>query len=203
MNPDQKKRANKEFIWLMVVFILPVIVAVILFNVNGLRPTGTTNNGELIMPARPLKNIVLQQLDGSVFTIDQLQGKWTLVYISDSGCGDLCKHSIYKMRQLRWAQGDNMTRIQRLLLLADNEHVDTLEPVLKKYTGMLTVTGDSKVVAEVVSQFELKNKAPALDANRLYLVDPLGNLMMSYPVDAEPKGIIKDMKKLLKISQIG
>lgn len=203
MNPDQKKRTNKEFIWLMVIFILPVIAAVILFNVNGLRPTGTTNNGELITPARPLKNITLQQLDGGDFTNDQFQGKWTLVYISSSDCDDVCKQSIYKMRQLRWAQGDNMKRIQRLLLLADSEHVETLEPVLKKYTGMLTVTGDIKVVAEVISQFELKNKAPALGANRLYLVDPLGNLMMSYSVDAEPEGIIKDMKKLLKISQIG
>jgi len=40
-------------------------------------------------------------------------------------------------------------------------------------------------------------------AGRSYLVDPLGNLMMSYPADAAPKGMLKDLKRLLRLSHIG
>jgi hypothetical protein len=38
---------------------------------------------------------------------------------------------------------------------------------------------------------------------RVYLVDPLGNLMMSYPADMNPKGMQTDLKKLLKNSWAG
>jgi len=40
-------------------------------------------------------------------------------------------------------------------------------------------------------------------SGRIYLIDPLGNLMMSYSPRSEPKGILSDMKKLLKLSHIG
>ena len=40
-------------------------------------------------------------------------------------------------------------------------------------------------------------------AERIYIVDPLGNLMMYYPPGADPGGMHKDLKKLLKYSKIG
>jgi hypothetical protein len=40
-------------------------------------------------------------------------------------------------------------------------------------------------------------------ADRLYLIDPLGNLMMSYAPDAKPKGLLEDLKRLLGLSQVG
>jgi hypothetical protein len=50
---------------------------------------------------------------------------------------------------------------------------------------------------------------PAVDAvdparaERIYLIDPLGNLMMSYAPDAPPKGMLQDLKRLLGLSQVG
>ena len=40
-------------------------------------------------------------------------------------------------------------------------------------------------------------------APRVYLIDPLGNLMMSYAADAKSKGMLEDMKRLLRLSSIG
>ncbi|MNT11768.1 hypothetical protein D3C72_1466670 [compost metagenome] len=37
----------------------------------------------------------------------------------------------------------------------------------------------------------------------LFLVDPLGNLMMRFPQDPDPKKMSGDLKKLLKVSRIG
>jgi hypothetical protein len=37
----------------------------------------------------------------------------------------------------------------------------------------------------------------------IYLVDPLGNLMLRFPAQPEPKRLMKDLKLLLKASQIG
>jgi hypothetical protein len=37
----------------------------------------------------------------------------------------------------------------------------------------------------------------------IYVVDPLGNLMMRFDARENPKGLLSDMKKLLKLSHIG
>ena len=49
----------------------------------------------------------------------------------------------------------------------------------------------------------LATASTALAAGRLYLVDPLGNLMMSYERGAPVKGLLDDLKKLLNLSHIG
>ena len=36
-----------------------------------------------------------------------------------------------------------------------------------------------------------------------FLVDPLGNLMMHYDLSVPARGLMKDLQKLLKVSQIG
>jgi hypothetical protein len=41
------------------------------------------------------------------------------------------------------------------------------------------------------------------DGSEILLVDPLGNLMMRFPLDIEPKGMLEDIKKLLRLSRIG
>jgi len=37
----------------------------------------------------------------------------------------------------------------------------------------------------------------------IYLVDPLGNLLMRYPTTVKPGGMLKDLKRLLRLSKIG
>ena len=53
---------------------------------------------------------------------------------------------------------------------------------------------------------EVKKTIPyvnELKIHQIYLIDPLGNVMMSYPKDATAKGMQKDLKRLLKVSKIG
>jgi hypothetical protein len=39
--------------------------------------------------------------------------------------------------------------------------------------------------------------------NHLYLIDPLGHLMMRFPKDPDPSKVKKDLSKLLRASAIG
>ena len=56
----------------------------------------------------------------------------------------------------------------------------------------------SELYAELVARF------PTADAPySLYVVDPLGNLMMRFDTRGDPKGLLEDLKKLLKLSHIG
>jgi cytochrome oxidase Cu insertion factor (SCO1/SenC/PrrC family) len=199
----QPNRSRLPVILLAAIFVLPVVLAVLVFNIEDFRPRGMTNHGELVIPARPLHVVGFKRPDGSDFNIEDLKKYWTLVYIGDSKCDEACQEKIYIMRQVRWSQGDEMNRVNRLFIVVDEGGLPNLKALIDKYPGMSVATGNQKHMQAFVDQFELKGKPAAVGAGRLYIVDPLGNLMMSYPADAEPKGILKDLKKLLKVSQIG
>ena len=68
---------------------------------------------------------------------------------------------------------------------------------------MHVIAGPPPAVAELARQFTLPAGSPLDDPDRIYVVDPLGNLMMSYPAGADPNGIRKDLARLLRVSRIG
>lgn len=55
----------------------------------------------------------------------------------------------------------------------------------------------------LVIQTTRKKSFPILSTQMIYLVDPLGNVFMSYPASIDPIYILEDLKKLLEVSQIG
>jgi len=65
------------------------------------------------------------------------------------------------------------------------------------------ITGPGKSLANLDKQFTLSFGSPRSGLNRIYIVDPLGNLMMSYPADADPSKMRKDLSRLLKVSHVG
>jgi hypothetical protein len=141
--------------------------------------TGAAGNyGELIAP-RPLS--------GPPF--DRLRGKWLLVVFDAPACDAGCLKKLYYVHQLRRALGKDMDRVERLWLL----------------------TGKGKPRPEVLQAIEgtrLVRAAQAADfpgapTEYIYLVDPLGNLMMRYPRDADPSKMLKDLQRLMKVSQVG
>jgi len=156
-------------------------------------PTQHTNYGTLVSP-RLLPDTMVRQVDGSDFSMKQLRGRWVMVVVDGGECGQACKEKLWKIRQVRLTQGKEMSRIERLWLI-DDAAAPTPD-VQKEYEGTWLVRAGSTPLL------------PPVDPGRnmrehIYLVDPLGNLMMRYPPAAEPKGIIKDLGRLLKYSRSG
>lgn len=87
--------------------------------------------------------------------------------------------------------------------MKDTKTRDWLNYAIKDYPGMRIVTGPAEAVDALARQFVLPAGSPLDNLNRVYLMDPLGNFMMSYPADADPTGMRKDLARLLRISQIG
>jgi hypothetical protein len=140
--------------------------------------TGTAGNyGELIAP-RPLAGPPLQAL----------RGKWVLVTFDAAACDAYCERKLYFMRQVRTAQGKEQGRIERLWVLTDAE---TPRPEL---LAAIEGTRISKARPEGF---------PGHPVDHIYVVDPLGNLMMRFPRDPDPSKMLKDLQRLLKYSRIG
>ena len=201
---NKKGKGRQQLILLMAFFVAPILIAIILYNTMPAGgPTKTKNAGDLVTPARPLTNVMLLSESGKNYQFSDMYKTWVMVYIGDADCDKTCADVLYKMRQSRLAQRGEHLRIKRLYISTAGKAKASLKKVLKDHPGLEVVSGNTKDINAVLEQFKLDNKAPAKSANRLYLVDPFGNLMMSYENGFDAKGLIKDLTLLLKISRIG
>ena len=188
---------------IMGLFALPVIVASLWHaNSDSWRPAGTTNYGELIIPARPLAAFSMPGIDGVAITERFLLGRWTLVYIGSADCAAACQTSLYNIRQLRTALNEKMDRVQRLWVLSDASTTPPSSTLLNEHPGLKVAQPDTATLNLLLAQFASEDTSVPV-TERVYLVDPQGNLMMRYPADANPKGILKDIQRLLKTSWVG
>lgn len=184
------------------IFALPVILASLWHaNSDSWRPSDTSNYGELIIPVKTFTAFTMPALDGTAVTDDFLRGRWTLVFIGAAECDEVCRTSLYNMRQIRLALNEKMDRVQRLWVLSDAHGSDQLSALLNEHPGLKVAQPDSATRDEFLKQFSDDAGMPV--TGRVYVVDPLGNLMMRYPSDANPKRMLKDIEKLLKASWIG
>jgi cytochrome oxidase Cu insertion factor (SCO1/SenC/PrrC family) len=198
----RRSASRRKILLLAALFTLPVIVAYALYF-SGWRPAATGNHGELVQPVRPIADASLTRLDGGSMRFRELHGKWTLITFSAAECLKPCERNLYNMRQVIAAQGDKAERVQSVLVVTDLKALDLLRYAVKDYPGMHAIVGPPEAVSALARQFTLPTGSPLDNLNRIYVVDPLGNFMMSYPADADPNGIRKDLARLLRASRIG
>jgi hypothetical protein len=203
--PDRSQR--RLLIGLALLFFAPLGLAFYLYYGHGTwHPGGRVNAGDLIQPARPLPSLALPLWESGTTDPNFLKGRWTFLYVTSGPCTEACRTRLYDTRQVRLALDRDMNRVQRVFIAGGDccdaqflhqQHPDLITirasaaaapllALLPGRDGMTTAEGPSAV------------KAP-----RVYLIDPLGNLMMSYTADAKPKGMLDDMKRLLRLSSIG
>ena len=200
-NEKKTGRARYILILLVLVCLSPALGSWWLMNFTDMGAgRGQVNHGNLIQPPRTLPNLPLFD-PASDKDSARLHGKWSLVYLLQGGCDEACERNLYKMRQLQMATGKHSHRLQRVLLSYGGDKNPLSARHITLYERQLIAL--IKQEALDIENFTLTPDDLPLRAGRLYVVDPLGNLMMSYGVEAEPSGIIKDLKRLLKYSKIG
>ncbi len=173
----------------------PVILSYLTYYV--IKPQTRTNYGDLIDPrAYPIPNLGSVNLEGQPASLQQFHGKWILLQVDGASCDEACKQKLYYMRQLRLTQGKEMDRIERVWLVTDAAPLDI--GLMKQYDGTHLLRVDPQKLAAWLPVVE-GTKA----SDHLYMIDPLGNLMMRFPKDPDANKIKKDITRLLKASGIG
>jgi hypothetical protein len=201
MNEETNKNNRLTIILVIVIFVSPLVLSWVVFNYTDfLEMRGMSNKGELIDPPRPIADLALvDPLKDD--REDSLHGKWSLVYVANK-CGKVCMDNVYLMRQIHAAMDKHSLRVQKVLLLTDQKAVD-LKGALVDFVGQQVINTDLINVNDLLKKFRLNESDNAIEANRIYIIDPLGNLMMSYQPGTNPRDIYKDLKKLLRSSRIG
>lgn len=204
MSEDIEKimKSNRLTIILVVVlFVSPLVLSWYVFNYTDfIEMRGMSNKGDLIEPARPLGDLALiDPLNDE--RKDSLFGDWNLVYVSES-CDKPCMDNVYLMRQIHTSMDKHSLRVQKVLLLT-NQATSELKEKFIEFKGQQIINSDLINVNEIIEKFRLNVADDPLKMNRIYIVDPLGNLMMHYEPNVNPRDIYKDLKKLLRGSRIG
>lgn len=197
--PAQIQRGRRTAILLFAIGFGPMVFATIMFYTGWLNPVGHTNNGVLITPVVPVSELQLQTRSGQPlearFGPDKPEAQWMMLVVSGD-CGGDCEQLLYLARQVNIALGKNANRVSRAAALG-SVPADLAQRWNSEYSLMERLQ-------------PAPGAAPAWPAGvnpektpRILLVDPFGNLMMHYGTGNTGKEVLKDLKHLLKISQIG
>ena len=202
MDAENPNKKNKIIIAaIIIVFTGPLILSWFIFNhTDFLEARGTSNYGQIITPPILLEDFSLVD-PTNLERKNTLYGKWSMIFVAES-CDEICMENVYRMRQIHMGIGKHSLRVQKVLFLT-NQHPGELSKLFIKYVGQQVINTDSVDLDALLDKFRSKKVINPTKAGHIYISDPLGNLMMSYPSDINPKGILKDLKKLLRASRIG
>lgn len=184
--------------WKMILILLvcasPVVASYLAYYV--IKPEGRRNFGELMDPQRPLPAIATQTLDGKAGQLTALKNQWLLLSVAGGTCDVRCEQNLYFQRQLRESLGREKERLDRVWLVNDETPVrEALLPALAAATVLRVPPTDVAQWLEAAPGKRLQD--------HLYLVDPLGNLMMRFPADMDAAAAAKakrDLDRLLRAS---
>lgn len=194
------RRQRRILIGLALLFFAPLGLSFYLYYGKNWHPGGRVNAGELIAPPRPLPSLALPLLGlGAGETTPQfLKGKWTLLYVQHGRCDDECRRHLYDTRQVRLALDREMNRVQRIFI-GDSDccNLQELEAAHPDLIFIRASPADEPLLDL------LPTGEGAVNSHRVYLIDPLGNVMMFYASGVKSKGMLEDMKRLLRLSSIG
>lgn len=220
MNETKKKR-NLWPLWgVLAVTIAPVIASYTMYY--GVKPEGRTNYGDFVEPQVTVTDVSVSSLvlpkaesafavrreqtkAGPLTRLGDWQGRWLMVRMGPAQCSEACKQELWLMRQIRLTTGRERERVERIWILTDQGTPDPA--LLAEHEGLWVVRLTPFNKADPLVSNWLSVAAQSAKSNQgasnIWVIDPLGNLMMRFPDNPDPNGMKKDMNRLLKASRIG
>lgn len=180
---------------MLLLFGLPYVFAwYFLDDDNSVLFESPNNRGQLVSPMIPMGDYTLRTLGGDNLGAQSFSGNWIILTVTDR-CELTCQQTILTMRQARKSTGINRKVISPLVIATNDKALEPFDADLSQAFPKLQVVSADK---DYISK--LKSAHPELN-NTIYMIDPYGNLMMTYPADTEQKGLMEDLARLLKVNK--
>ena len=192
INSKEQRKGRAIFLMMLTFFVVPIIAVVLMFKFN-FKPAGESR-GELITPPKLIQTTATLKDSSGKDSHEFWVEKWNMVYVTDK-CEAQCMTRLRDMRQIHVSLYKDIPRTQRVLIT----NVQDLSRIKKDFPDLTVLNQTADDIKTLSAQFDL-NGGDALQSNRLYLVDPLGHIMMSYPANTHAADIRKDLVRLLKYS---
>ena len=196
--PEAALRARnlRTLALLAALFLLPLIGAFCTYYGSSWRPAGMLNHGRLIAPPRALPALALPAVLPPGTPPVALRAQWSLVYLGAGDCDPACAQALYVMASARLALNKDLARVRPVFLVTRDccarERLAQADPAL------LVLDASGVAATALTAAFPVEERA-----HTLFVVDPLGNLMMRYDARENSRGLLEDLQKLLRLSHIG
>lgn len=210
-SPTPKPVKRRSLVPMIVVFLVslaPIVGAFVMYFNPQWWPDDGRSYGQLVSPQRPVPSVAdlkLTTLEGKPFDLSSLKGKWVLLAADDGDCGDDCARKLFITRNVHASLGKNVDRAARVWIITDNQPVP--DRVLEAYQGTVMVRADPAAAARFLlgkSAADAATPAATLELNGpIWVIDPLGHLMLQFPAEADPVKVRDDFRKLINNSRIG
>ena len=195
-SPQQQRKGRVVLVLMLIFFVVPLLVVFLMYKYNWM-PSGTSV-GELVKPARLMRDVSQLKSDtGASIPNTFWKERWSIVYVT-ADCQKTCLDKLHDMRQLHVSLYKDMPRAQRVLITT----MQDTTAIKRDYPDLIVINQPSNQISTLMAAFEVNDESVA-SSNRLYLVDPLGHLMMSYKPDLPLAAVRKDVTRLLRFSWAG
>jgi hypothetical protein len=189
------RRGRRQLILVASLFVVPLATAIVLYFSTGWRPVVNVQ-GTLIDPPRPLVLEGVAMTDGRPAPDGVLAAHWSVIHPAEGECGERTRALLEELSRVRQALDKDADRVQRVLV--HDGGCDAAELASAESDLLVLAAPGARGVA-FRAQFP-----PAVDGRYgIYIVDPHGNLMMSYPASGSARGLLRDLERLLRLSSIG
>mgnify|MGYP001253560017 FL=1 len=185
-----------KFLLIVFIFTVPFVISYYLSkDYHAGRELQTSNYGSFINPIVELSQSTFDDYSGENLNVNQHLTKWSLIYRMPKNCSQMCFDEIYLIRQVNIALGKDMNRLERVIVLNQTIPSSEIDDLVIKYPKAIVVKNNSSTFINEINKIT--------DRYVLLLTDPLGNVILGYDEGFEGKKLLKDIKKLLKLSKIG
>ena len=193
----QTPQKSRTTLWILIaISVLPFIAAYGYYFLGDFKQF--SNNGDLINPVIDIEALKLNDESGQSVERESLTKKWRMLLIVGSDCDAVCQSSLYNMRQINVALGKHYDRFRHMVIHTYQMNTELADLIQAEYKDALHAYTDEQTLDSVFKPVDQN-----IYSNSIYIMDPIGNIMMRFKTGMDPKVILKDLNRLLKISQIG
>ncbi|PCJ87351.1 MAG: hypothetical protein COA54_05550 [Thiotrichaceae bacterium] len=199
-NPIGNKKRNPYAVWFVVLaFVAPVTLAYIIFFFVDVK--SFINHGEILNPIVHIKDFGLTDNNNEVIPQDVLTYKWRLISFVGKDCDEQCENRLYDSRQIRTSLGKNQHRVDRMFVHIEPAGEKLTKLIEEAHKSVIHVNGDFDNIVKALG-INISDEI-GISNNEIYIMDPMGNVMMRFTQEQPNDEFLYDLKKLLKASQIG
>lgn len=172
----------------------PVVFAYVLVQKNDRVALKLQHHGDLIKPLPKLQSF--SEIDYTPY-----QGKWLMLIIAPQQCDIPQAERLQSLQQLQKALGKETHRVQQVWVTLSDTAQHSCAPLLASYPDLPALSLSESQFETQLGAFSHALKRQA--QGELFLVDPQGHIMMHYDASVPTGDVLKDVKRLLRVSKIG
>ncbi len=199
-NPIAGKKRNPYTVWFVVMaFIAPVALAYIMFFFVDVK--SFVNHGEILNPIIHISSFKLKDENNKIIPEKELTYKWRIISFLNKDCDQQCEKRLYDTRQIHTSLGKDQHRLMRMFIHLQPASESLSRLIAETHPDIINTYGKQDIIIKAFGK-NIHNDA-GIKNNEIYIMDPMGNIMMRFTQDQPNKDFLYDLKKLLKASQIG